>query len=112
MTRRIKGAAAGRRDPSLVLIGRCDSRPKESLTQVQERLAAYVESGADAVGVQLDDIDEFRRIGTAPPAPLVSMWPRPLMTASVFLGCGFRIALMPSSVPLAALTAAREMLLG
>jgi 2-methylisocitrate lyase-like PEP mutase family enzyme len=111
MTERIKAAADTRRDPSLVLIARCDSRAKESLTQVQERLAAYVEAGADAVGVQLDDVEDFRRVGATAPAPLVSMWPRPLMTAFEFLSCGFRIALMPSTVPLTALTAAREMLL-
>jgi 2-methylisocitrate lyase-like PEP mutase family enzyme len=111
MIDRIKAAADARRDQSLVLIVRCDSRPKESLTQVQDRLAAYTKAGADAVGVQLDDAEDFRRIGAAPPAPLVSMWPRPLMTAFEFFKCGFRVALMPSSVPLAALTAAREMLI-
>jgi 2-methylisocitrate lyase-like PEP mutase family enzyme len=111
MTDRIKAAADARSDSSLVLIARCDSRPKESLDGVKDRLAAYAEAGADAVGVQLDAVEDFRRIGVKPPAPLVSMWPRPLMTASEFLELGFRIALMPSSLPLAALTAAREMLL-
>jgi len=94
-----------------VLIARCDARPKESLEQVQARLAAYVEAGADAIGVQLSDADDFRRIGADAPAPLVSMWPRALLSAFEFLDLGFRVALMPSSVPLAALTAAREMLL-
>ena len=108
---RIKAAADARSDPSLVIIARCDSRPRESLRQVQDRLAAYVEAGADAVGVQLDELEDFRRIGGTSPAPVISMWPRPLLTAFEFLSCGFRIALMPSSVPLAALTAAREMLL-
>ena len=111
MIDRIKAAADARRDPSLALIARCDSRPKESLAQVQDRLAAYAEAGADAVGVQLSDAEDFRRLGADAPAPLVSMWPRPLMTAFEFLQLGFRVALMPSSVPLAALTAAREMLL-
>jgi 2-methylisocitrate lyase-like PEP mutase family enzyme len=111
MVDRIKAAADARRDQALVLIARCDSRPKESLAQVQDRLAAYIEAGADAVGVQLSDVEDFRDIGASSPAPLVSMWPRPLMTAFEFLQLGFRIALMPSSVPLAALTAAREMLL-
>lgn len=111
MVDRIKAAADARRDDMLVLIARCDARPKESLTQVQERLAAYVEAGADAIGVQLTDSDEFRRIGATAPAPLVSMWPRAHMTAFEFIQIGFRVALMPSSVPLAALTAAKEMLL-
>ena len=77
MTDRIKAAADARSDSGLVLIARCDSRPKESLDRVKERLAAYAEAGADAVGVQLDAVEDFRRIGVKPPAPLVSMWPRP-----------------------------------
>jgi 2-methylisocitrate lyase-like PEP mutase family enzyme len=111
MIERIKAAANARTDETLVLIARCDSRPKESLNQVQERLAAYVEAGADAVGVQLNDIEEFRRIGATAPAPLVSMWPRARMSAFEFIKMGYRIALMPSSVPTAAITAARELLL-
>jgi methylisocitrate lyase len=111
MTDRIKAAADARRDSSLVLIARCDSRPQEFLAQVQDRLAAYAEAGADALGVQLSEIDDFRQVGAAAPAPLVSMWPRGLMTAHEFIQTGFRVALLPSSVPLAALTAARAMLI-
>jgi 2-methylisocitrate lyase-like PEP mutase family enzyme len=111
MIERIKAAANARTDESLVLIARCDSRPKESLNQVQERLAAYVEAGADAVGVQLNDNEDFRRIGATAPAPLVSMWPRARMSAFEFIKMGYRIALMPSSIPMAAITAARELLL-
>jgi len=111
MTDRIKAAADARRDSSLVLIARCDSRPKESLAQVQDRLAAYAEAGADALGVQLSDIEDFRRAGSSAPAPLVSMWPRNLMSADEFIKMGFRVALLPSSVPLAAVTAARAMLI-
>ena len=111
MIERIKAAANARTDQTLLLIARCDSRPKESLNQVQERLAAYVEAGADAVGVQLNDNEDFRRIGATAPAPLVSMWPRARMSAFEFIKMGYRIALMPSSVPMAAITAARELLL-
>jgi 2-methylisocitrate lyase-like PEP mutase family enzyme len=111
MTERIKAATDARRDPSLVLIARCDSRPQESLAQVQDRLAAYAEAGADALGVQLSEVEDFRRVGAAAPAPLVSMWPRTRMAADEFIQMGFRVTLMPSSVPLAALDAARKMLL-
>jgi methylisocitrate lyase len=111
MLDRIKSAADARADSSLVLIVRCDSRPKESLSQVQERMAAYTQAGADAVGVQLTEVHEFRQTAALVKAPLVSMWPKTLMTAAEFLQLGFRIALLPSSIPLAALSAAREMLL-
>jgi 2-methylisocitrate lyase-like PEP mutase family enzyme len=107
----IKAAVGARRDPSLVLIARCDSRPKESLNQVRERLAAYTEAGADAVGVQLTDVEDFRQIGATAPAPLVTLWPKANLSASEFFTMGFRIALTPSSIPLAATTAAREMLI-
>jgi len=111
MVERINAAADARKDETLVLIARCDSRPKESLSQVQERLAAYVEAGADAVGVQLSETEEFRLIGTTAPAHLVSMWPRARLNVFDFIEMGYRVALMPSSVPLAAITAARELLL-
>src|SRR5713226_6622356 len=108
---RIKTAVNARTDSAMILIVRCDARPKESLPQVQERLGAYAEAGADAIGVQLSDLEEFRQTGANAPAPLISMWPRARMTAFEFLRLGFRIALMPSSVSLAALGAAKEMLL-
>jgi len=111
MTDRIKTALDARVDRSLVLIFRCDSRPKEPLSQVQERLGAYVKAGADAVGVQLSDIGDFRQVGANPPAPLVTLWPKTEMRATDFFQLGFKIALTPSSVPLAALAAAKEMLL-
>ena len=108
---RIKAAVDARRDPALVIIARCDSRPKESLNQVRDRLAAYAEAGADAVGVQLTEVGDFRQIGANAPAPLVTLWPKANMSASEFFGMGFRIALTPSSIPLATTTAAREMLI-
>ena len=111
MVDRIKAAVDARIDPALVLIARCDARCGESLGQVQERLVAYAEAGADAVGVQLSDAEEFRHVGARSRAPLVSLWPKARMTVLEFLQLGFRIALMPSSVSLAALSAVKEMLL-
>jgi len=107
----IKAAVDTRRDPKFVIIARCDSRPKESLDQVRERLVAYAAAGADAVGVQLTAVDDFRRIGANAPAPMVTLWPKAQMSAMEFFAAGFRIALTPSSIPLAAAHAAREMLL-
>jgi 2-methylisocitrate lyase-like PEP mutase family enzyme len=108
---RIKATAKARRDASLVLIARCDARPSESLAQVRERLTAYAAAGADAVGVQLDQAEEFRAVASHAPAPVVALWPRNKMTADEFLRMGVRIALMPSSLPLAAVAAMRELLL-
>jgi methylisocitrate lyase len=74
-------------------------------------LAAYIEAGVDAIGVQLSDVEEFRQVGAGSPAPLVSLWPKARMTVLEFLQLGFKIALLPSSVSLAALSAVKEMLL-
>jgi methylisocitrate lyase len=108
---RIKAAADARRDSSLVLIARCDSRPKESLNQVIDRMSAYAQAGADAVGVQLADIEDFRRVGAKATAPIVTLWPKNHVSAAEFFAMGYRIALTPSSIPLAAVAGAREMLL-
>ena len=111
MIDRIKVAVDVRIDPTLVLIARCDARCRETLGHVQERLAAYIEAGVDAVGVQLSDVEEFRQVGAGSPAPLVSLWPKARMTVLEFLQLGFKIALLPSSVSHAALSAVKEMLL-
>ena len=107
----IKAAVDARRDPAFVIIARCDSRPKESLDQVCQRMTAYAAAGADAVGVQLTDIDDFRHVGARIRTPIVSLWPKAQISAAEFFALGFRIALTPSSIPLAATNAAREMLL-
>ncbi len=107
----IKAAVDARRDPAFVIIARCDSRPKESLDQVCQRMTAYAAAGADAVGVQLTDIADFRHVGARIRTPIVSLWPKAQISAAEFFALGFRIALTPSSIPLAATNAAREMLL-
>lgn len=107
----IKAAVDARRDSTFVVIARCDSRPKESLDQVCSRMGAYAAAGADAVGVQLTDVADFRHVGAAVGAPIVTLWPKAQMSAAEFFAAGFRIALTPSSIPLAATNAAREMLL-
>ena len=64
------------------------------------------------VGVQLSEIDDFRRsrrrrAGAAGQHVAEGTHD----SAFEFIQTGFRVALLPSSVPLAALTAAREMLI-
>jgi methylisocitrate lyase len=105
---RIRIAAAARGDRALVLIARSDARPMESLAEVRERLSAYVAAGADAVGVQLEDVTEFAAVAAA---PVVTLWPRDKVTAFEFFRLGVKIALLPSSLPLAAAAAMRELLL-
>jgi 2-methylisocitrate lyase-like PEP mutase family enzyme len=110
MLDKVRAAADARADASLVLVVRCDARPVESLAGVEERLAAYAEAGADAVGVQLTELEDFQRIGKAPPAPLVTLWPRDLLNAYDFLALGYQVGLVTSSAMLAGLAGARALL--
>lgn len=110
MVQKIKTAVDSREDPSLVFVVRCDSRSTESLEQMQQRFVAYVEAGADAVGVLLSDLEDLRYVGSHSPAPLVARWPREKMTVLEFFAMGYKIAQVPSSVALAAVGAVRAML--
>ena len=112
MVDKIKAAVDARTDESLVIVVRCDSRRNESLPQFKERMAAYVEAGVDALGVGLPNVEEYRDIGSNPPAPLVNPWPRNgIDSTDELFALGFKVALMTSFVNLAALAAARTMLL-
>ena len=107
----IKAAVDARVDSALVLVVRCDARATEAREQVLERIGAYVEAGIDAVGVFLTDAEEHKWFGAAAPAPLINPWPRAgINTMSEFFALGFKVALVTSSVSMAALAAARAML--
>jgi 2-methylisocitrate lyase-like PEP mutase family enzyme len=112
MVEKIKGAADARADDALVLVMRCDARAVESREQVLERIGAYVEAGCDAIGVHLTDAEDHKWFGAAAPMPLINPWPRAgIDTMSEFFGLGYKVALVTSSVSMAALAAARTMLL-
>lgn len=112
MLDKIKAFVDARTDSNLVLIARCDSRSVESLDEVQERLERYADAGADALGVQLSKPNEFIKVAQNARKPLVTLWPRRLMSAFEFLQIGVRVALLPSAIPLTAVSAVRRMLLG
>ena len=107
----IKAAVDARVDSALVLAVRCDARAVETREQVLERIGTYVEAGIDAIGIHLTDADEHKWFGAAAPAPLINPWPRAgINTMSEFFALGFKVALVTSSVSMAALAAARTML--
>ena len=112
MVDKIKAAADARADPALVLAVRCDARAAESRAQVLERIGAYVAAGVDAIGVHLEDAEEHAWFGPRVPVPLMNPWPRAgINTISEFFALGYKVALVTSSVSLAAVAAARTMLL-
>jgi len=64
MTDKLAAAAAGRRDPGTVIIGRCDSRSVHGLDDCLARLHAYRAAGADWLFPEaLQSRDEFERVG-------------------------------------------------
>jgi 2-methylisocitrate lyase-like PEP mutase family enzyme len=84
----------------------------ETREQVLERIASYVAAGIDAVGVYLEDAEEHKWFGARAPLPLVNPWPRAgIDTMAEFFALGYKVALVTSSVSMAALAAARAMLL-
>lgn len=64
MCDKLAAAAAGRRDPGTVIIGRSDARGVHGLDDCLRRLHAYREAGADWLFPEaLASRDEFRRVG-------------------------------------------------
>lgn len=69
----IKGALDARRGDSFGIIARTDAKHAEGIDGVIERLQCYAEQGVDAL--MLGDfytLDEYRRIASAVPVPLVA----------------------------------------
>lgn len=107
----IKAAVDARVDSALVLVVRCDARATEGREQVLERIQKYRDAGVDAIGIHLTDAEEHKWFGEVAPAPLINPWPRAgINTMSEFFALGFKVALVTSSVSMAALAAARTML--
>jgi len=112
MVDKIKAMADARTDTAMILAVRCDSRAAESREQVLERIDAYVSAGIDAIGVHLSDAEEHKWFGANVTVPLMNPWPRAgINTMAEFFALGFKVALVTSSVSMAALAAARTMLL-
>lgn len=66
MCERLAAAAAGRRDPATVIIGRSDARAVNGLDDCVARLEAYRAAGADWLFPEaLTSRDEFRTVGRA-----------------------------------------------
>ncbi len=66
MCDKLAAAAAGRRDPGTVIIGRSDARGVLGLDACLQRLDAYRTAGADWLFPEaLASRDEFRRVGSA-----------------------------------------------
>lgn len=73
MVRKIRAAAAARRDPDFLLIARTDAHASEGIDGAIERGKRYVDAGADALFPEaLVDRAEFERFRAAFEVPLIA----------------------------------------
>jgi len=71
MATKVRAACEARRDPNLVIIGRCDALAVNGWDEVERRCRAYREAGADLIFVDgiktRDDLDTYaKRLGDLP----------------------------------------------
>jgi len=103
MCEKIAAAAAARRDPSTVIIGRTDARGVTSLDDCLRRMHAYRDAGADWLFPEaLRSRDEFRQVGSefeSPTTPLLANMTEfgvsPLVALEDLSAMGFSAALYP-----------------
>ena len=102
MREKLAAAAAGRRDPGTVIVGRSDARGVHGLDDCIRRLHAYREAGADWLFPEaLASRDEFARIGSefAGSAPLLANMTEfgasPLVSIADLATAGFTAVLFP-----------------
>ena len=103
MCEKIAAAAAARRDPSTVIIGRTDARGVTSLDDCLRRMLAYRDAGADWLFPEaLRSRDEFRQVGdefaslnTPLLANMTEFGVSPLVALEDLSAMGFSAALYP-----------------
>jgi methylisocitrate lyase len=102
MCDKLMAAAAGRRNPATIIIGRSDARGVHGLDDCIRRLHGYREAGADWLFPEaLASRDEFARLGRefAGSAPLMANMTEfgagPLLSIPDLAGAGFAAVLYP-----------------
>ena len=102
MSERLAAAAAARRDPATVIIGRTDTRGVHGLDDCLARIDAYRAAGADWIFPEaLASRDEFRRVGAAAAgrvpllANMTEFGVSPLITRDDLAAAGFSAVLYP-----------------
>jgi methylisocitrate lyase len=100
MVRRIRSAAAARRDPDFLLMARTDARNAEGLDAAVERAKAYVDAGADAIFPEaLTGEAEFEAFRKAVDVPLLANMTEfgksDLLDVRTLESLGYNIAIYP-----------------
>lgn len=102
MQDRIKAAVDARTDPHFVLMARSDALAIEGLEKTIERLAAYVEAGADMLFLEgATGLEDYRAVTRIIKAPLLANMTEfgltPLLTTQELAEAGVQMALYPLS---------------
>jgi methylisocitrate lyase len=100
MVKKIRAAAAARRDPNFVIVARTDARAAEGLAGAIERGRAYVDAGADMIFPEaLPDEAEFGQFRKAISAPLLANMTEfgktKLLTARRLGEIGYNVVIYP-----------------
>ncbi|MBI2516142.1 MAG: methylisocitrate lyase [Opitutae bacterium] len=107
MVARVQSAAAGKPDPSFVVMARTDAAANEGVAGAIARAEAYVAAGADMIFAEaLHTLDDYRAFTTAIKAPvlanLTEFGKTPFFTVDELRSAGIAMVLYPLSASRAA----------
>lgn len=100
MVKKIKAAAASRRDPNFQIMARTDAKAIEGLDKAIERAKAYVDAGADLIFPEaMNDEKDFEAFRKAIKVPLLANMTEfgksKLLTKSQLENLGYNIVIYP-----------------
>lgn len=115
MTKKIEAAMEARTDPDFIIIARTDARAVEGLKNAIRRGRRYAEAGADMIFVEApQSLEEIKEIANSISVPLlINMFKggkTPLIPMDELGAMGYRIAIVPSPLQLAAIYAMDHLL--
>lgn len=115
MIKKIEAAREARTDPDFVVIARTDARAVEGFENAIQRAKRYVGAGADMIFVEApQSVQEIRKIADSISIPLlINMFKggkTPLVPMKELDAMGYRVAIVPSPLQLAAIHAMKELL--
>lgn len=117
MVKKIKAATESRKDSNFVIIARTDARAVEGLERAIQRGKHYLEAGADMLFIEApQSIEEIRTIAESLSVPLlINMFKggkTPFVPMDQLQQWGYRVAIVPSPLQLAAVHAMQKLLAG
>jgi len=117
MVKKIEAATEARADSNFVIIARTDARAVEGLDRAIQRGKRYLEAGADMLFIEApQSIEEIRTIAESLSVPLlINMFKggkTPLVPMDQLQQWGYRVAIVPSPLQLAAVHAMQKLLAG